>query len=34
MAVLSFTAFPLHVPPKKKLYALPNRLFFGGEKFS
>jgi hypothetical protein len=23
------TAFPLDVPPKKKLYALPNRLFFG-----
>jgi hypothetical protein len=23
------TVFPLDVPPKKKLYALPNRLFFG-----
>jgi hypothetical protein len=29
MAVRSLTAFPLDVPPKKKLYALPNRLFFG-----
>jgi len=29
MAVRSLTALPLLVPPKKKLYALPNRLFFG-----
>jgi hypothetical protein len=29
MAVRSLTALPLDVPPKKKLYALPNRLFFG-----
>jgi hypothetical protein len=29
IAVRSLTVFPLDVPPKKKLYALPNRLFFG-----
>ena len=29
IAVRSLTVFPLDVPPKKKLYALPNRLCFG-----
>ncbi|KUK52898.1 MAG: hypothetical protein XD78_1637 [Desulfotomaculum sp. 46_296] len=29
MAVLSLTVLPLAVPPKKKLYVLPYRLFLG-----